>query len=316
MIFKNTFKLLLSNFNLTYKILLHKLIAFLLAIGIAGTIGEPFLMHLAENKVFDYILNETIYLFENINIGNIFIYIKTIFNEIIIVIQNLNLSLLINALVAICTFFVIYKLISGLSELAVIDCLNGNMSSKTKLSFFKSLISKMFKSFSMSIIKFIISIPVIISLGFLFYYGFIFYDIYGGVAKILIPFVMFSLFVLVIGFYLSLIAGFSSSIIVNGEGVFKSLKRGFSAINKKYFRVLSTSIIIVFLLTISNLFLAAYSFFASLILTLPMTTLILCLFKIVTYYECNGMRYYVGENIRTPLRVCEQDKMKKLKYIV
>jgi len=65
MIFKNTFKLLLSNFNLTYKILLHKLIAFLLAIGIAGTIGEPFLMHLAENKVFDYILNETIYLFEN-----------------------------------------------------------------------------------------------------------------------------------------------------------------------------------------------------------------------------------------------------------
>lgn len=316
MIFKNTFKLLLTNFNLTYKILLHKLIVFLLSLGIAGTIGAPFLLHLTELNFFPYILNETIELFENINIGNIFIYFKTIFNEIIFTLKNLDINLLINSLIAIFSFFVVYGLLSGLSELAVIDCLNSNMSSKTKLSYFKSLISKILKSFAMNIVKFVMFIPYIICIALLFYYSFIFYDLYGGIAKVLIPFLLFLSFVLITGFYISLNLGFSPSIIVNGESIFKSFKRGFCAIKKKYIRVLSTSVMIVFVLTIFNLFFSVFSFFAGLILTLPITSLVMNLFKIVSYYECNGMRYYVGENIRTPLKVCEQDKMKKLKYIV
>lgn len=316
MIFKNTFKLLLTNFSLTYKILIYKLIVLLLALGIAVTIGSPFLMHLTEIDFFSYILNQTVNLFENINIGNIFIYFKDIFNQVIILFKNLETNLLINGIVATSAFFLIYFLIGSLSELAVINCLNGNMSSKTKLSFFKSLISKMAKSFAMNVVKLILSIPYIICVGLLFYFSFKFYDIYGNFIKIIIPFLLFIAFVFITSFYLSLMLGFPSSIIVNDEGIFKSLKRGFCAIKKKYIRVLSTSIMVVFVLTIFNIFFAVFSFFAGLILTLPISSLVISLFKIVSYYESNGMRYYVGEQIRSPLKVGEQDKMKKLKYIV
>ena len=288
----------------------------MLSLGIAGTIGAPFLMHLTDIDFFTYILNETIALFENINIGNIFIYFKTLFNDMIFILKSIDTNLLINAIIAFVTFFAVYGLLGGLSELAVIDCLNSNMSSKTRLSYFKSLISKMFKSFTMKIVKFFMLIPYIICIALLFYYSFMFYDTYGGLAKVLIPFLLFLSFVLITGFYVSLNLGFAPSIIVNGEGVFKSLKRGFCAIKKKYFRVLSTSIMIIFILTIFNLFFSVFSFFAGLILTLPITILVINLFELVSYYECNGMRYYVGDTIRTPLKVCEQDKIKKIKYIV
>ena len=78
MIFKNTFKLLLSNFSLCYKVLFYKLIVLLLALALAGTIGTPFLMHLGDTQFFSYIVNEFALMFENINLGNVFIAFKNI----------------------------------------------------------------------------------------------------------------------------------------------------------------------------------------------------------------------------------------------
>lgn len=316
MIFKNTFKLLFSNFSLTYKTFIYKLIILLLALGLAGTIATPFLMHLVEIDFFSYVVNQFALMVQNINIGNIFIGFRNIFLEIATIFQSLNTELLINAIISICSFFVVYGLLGGVSELAVIDCLNSSLSSKTKLSFFKSLISKIFKSFLMTIIKFVLSIPYIICVYLIFHFGFISYAQFGSLGLILVPMLMFIVFILITSIHLSLITGFSPSIIVNDEGVFKSLFIGFKAIKKKYFKVLSTSLMICLSLAILNLFVAVFSFFAGLIITIPISYVVVCLFKIVSYYECNGMRYYVGENIRTPLKKCEQDKIKKLKYIV
>lgn len=316
MIFKNTFKLLFTNFNLTYKVLIYKLIILLLALGVAGTIGAPVIMHLADIDFFGFLVNSISSLFENINLGNIFITFKDNFIKILDVFSSLDKTLLINAIISISVFVLIYGLIGDLCELSVLDCLNSNMSSKTKLSFFKSLVAKIFKSLGKTIIKFVLSIPYLIVIGLTLYFGFIYYDILNGIAKILIPIGMFLVITIVSGFHLSLFAGFSPSIIINDEGLFKDLNSGFRTIGKKYLRLLSTSIMIVFILIVCNLMIAVFSFFAGLIFTLPISYVIIRLFSIIAYYECNGMRYYVGDNIRTPLKKEEQDKMNKMKYII
>ena len=316
MIFKNTFKLLLSNFSLTYKVLFYKLIIFLLALGVSGTIGAPFLMYLAKTNFFSYFIEEISYLFQNINVTNVIVSIKSIILEIVKIFNSLDVNLIFNFVLMAGAFLLIYGFLGNLSELAVVDCLNSKMSSKTKLSFFKNLISKMFKSFAMVIIKFIVSIPYFICLGLLFYYGFKYYDVTIDLTKILVPAVMFLLFNLFTAIHLTIIAGFAPSIIVNDEGVIKGLFKGFSAISKRFLLVLSTSLMITFILTILNIFIAIFSFFAGLILTIPISYLIVNLFKTISFYESNGMRYYVGENIRTPLKKDEQDKIKDLKYIV
>lgn len=316
MIFKNTFKLLFTNFNLTYKVLIYKLIVLLLALGVAGTIGAPVIMHLADIDFFGFLVSSISNLFENINLGNIFITFKDIFIKIIEIFSSLDKTLLINAIISISVFVLIYGLIGDLCELSVLDCLNSNMSSKTKLSFFKSLVAKIFKSLGKTIIKFLLSIPYLIIIGLTLYLGFTYYDILNGIAKILIPIGMFLIITIVSGFHLSLFAGFSPSIIINDEGLIKDLNTGFRTISKKYLRLLSTSLMIVFILIVCNLMIAVFSFFAGLIFTLPISYVIIRLFSIIAYYECNGMRYYVGDNIRTPLKKEEQDKMNKMKYII
>lgn len=316
MIFKNTFKLLLSNFSLCYKVLFYKLIILLLALALAGTIGTPFLMHLGETQFFSYIVDEFALMFENINLGNIFICFKNIFIYSIDVFKSLDTNLLINAILSLSTFVVFYGFIGSFSHLATIECLNSNLSSKTKLSYFKCTISKMLKSLLMTLIKLVISLPYYFCVFLIFYYGFTRFDMVNGIQRILIPMLMFLAFVIVTGFHLTLVSGFAPSIIVNDEGVFKALKIGIKTVSKKFFKVLSTSIMIVLILTIVNLVVAVFSFFAGIIFTLPITYVTICLFKIVAFYECNGMRYYVGDSIRTPLRKGEQDKINKLKYIV
>jgi len=316
MIFKNTFKLLLSNFSLTYKVLIYKLIVLLLALALAGTIGMPFLMYLGDTGFFAYVVEQLVLMFQNINLGNVFIGVKNIFITIINLFSTLDTNLLINAILSIAIFVLVYGLIGNFTELASIDCLNGNLSSKTRLSFFKSTVSKMFKSLLMTIIKFVISLLYLIAVFVVFYYGFTLFDTASDITKILIPAGMFLSFVLFTGIHLTLITGFAPSIIVNDEGVFNGLIIGFKAIKKKFFKVLSTSIMIVLILTILNLIVAVFSFFAGIIFTLPISYVVICLFKIVAFYESNGMRYYVGDTIRTPLKKGEQDKINKLKYIV
>ncbi len=315
MIFKNTFKLLISNFSLTYKVFIYKLIIIILSLGVAGTVGTPFLIYLSDINFFGGISSLITYLFENINLGNVFITFKNVFINIIEVFNTIDKTLLINAVFSILVFICIYGLLGDLCELASIDSINANLSSKTKISFFKSLVGKSFKSLCKTIIKFFLSIIYFIILGFIVYFGFTSYDLYSGIAKILIPMLMFLSFVLVSALHLSLICGFSPSIIINDNGIFKALKTSFSVIMKKYFRLLSTSIMLVFVLVVGNLLIAVYSFFAGLIISLPITYVVLCLFKTIAYYECNGMRYYVGETIRTPLKKDELDKISKMKYI-
>ena len=316
MIFKNTFKLLLTNFSLTYKVFLYKLFVLLFALGIGGTIGMPLITHLLSIDFFGFIGDKLVFMFESFNISNIFIGFKDIFLKIIEILTNLDSSIVVSSALAITVFILILVLFGSLDELACIDVINANLTSKTKLSFFKSLVGKTFKSMLKSIIKFIISLPYYACLGLILYYGFTLFDGVSGIVKILIPMLMFLSITLISGLYLSLIAGYSPSIIVNDNGVFKSLKTGLKTVSKKYFRLLSSSIMLVFVLLVLNIFVVVYSFFAGLIITIPITIVILDLFKTISYYECNGMRYYVGDEIRSPLRKEELDKMNKLRYII
>ncbi len=316
MIFKNTFKLLLTNFSLTYKVFLYKLVILLLSVGVAGTIGVPFLTELQNLGFYSFVSDKFVFMFESFNISNIFIGIKDIFLKLISLFSTFSGEILVNCIVALSVFIVLIVLFGSLDELAVIDLLNANLTSKTKLSFFKSMVGKTFKSLLKSIVKFVVSLPYFACLVIICYYGFTLYDKLGALYKILIPMLMFLLITLVSGIYLSLISGFCPSIIVNDNGVFKSLKTGLKTIGKKYFKLLSSSIMLVFIVLICNIFLSIYSFFAGLIITIPITIVVLDLFKTISFYECNGMRYYVGDEIRTPLRKEELDKINKLKYII
>ncbi|MGN1222621.1 MAG: hypothetical protein ACI4T1_00625 [Christensenellales bacterium] len=316
MIFKNTFKLLFTNFSLTYKVLIYKLLVFFVGFGVFIVIAEPTLSFFKSVGFISFMTDEMTIMFGEINLTNIFVCCKNILFEFIDVVKIMDANILINIILSSLSFLIIYGILSNFSELAVLECLNSNMSSKTKLSFAKELISKIYKSFLMIIVRFILSLIFIVALAVVTYYSFVLYDKLTGIEQAVIPALYLVVLIILLSLQLVTFAGFSPSIIVNDDKILNCLKIGFVTIRKKFLRVLSTSLMIIFLIVVGNLLVSILTLFAGLILTLPITYLIICLFKIITFYESNGMRYYVGDTIRTPLKKEEQDKFNKLKYIL
>lgn len=317
MIFKNTFRLLFTNFNLSYKVFFYKLIILLISFGISFAIGSQFYIALGNQGFFSQIVNEIYVAFANFGPLQLFTCLSNIFYLLLNIFVGLTNSQIVIGIVSLSVFAILFYLLGSLSNLACLDCINANMSSKTKISFFKSLVGKIGKSLPFALLRFVILIPFLAGIFAILYFGFTFYNnLTIDVIKLLVPFIMFFLIALMLGLYLTLITGFGSSIIINNKGTIKGFKLGLIATSKKGLRVYSNALFISIILILFNLFVGVLTFFGGLIITLPISYLILRLFNMVSFFETMGMRYYIGEEIRSPTRLEEQDKLKNLKYII
>lgn len=317
MIFKNTFRLMFTNFNLAYKVFFYKLIILLISFGISFAIGSQFYIALGEQGFYSQIVNEVYVAFANFGPLQLFTCLSNIFYLVLNIFVGLTKAQIILGIISLSVFFVLFYLLGSLSNLACLDCINANMSSKTKISFFKSLVAKIGKSFPFALLRFVILIPFLAGVFAVLFFGFNLYNtITIEALKLLVPFIMFFLISLILGLYLTIITGFGSSIIINNKGIVKGFKLGLIATNKKGLRVYSNALFISIILILFNVFVGVFTFFGGLIITLPISYLILRLFNMVSFYETMGMRYYIGEEIRSPKKLEEQDKLKDLKYII
>lgn len=317
MIFKNTFRLLFTNFNLTYKVFFYKLIILLISFGISFAIGSQFYIALGEQGFYSQVTNEIYLAFTNFGPLQIFTCLCNIFNLVLNIFVDLTTTQVTLGIVALCVFFVLYYLLGSLSNLASLDCINANMSSKTKISFFKSLVAKIGKSIPFALLRFVLMLPFLALSLTTLYFGFKFYSVATSEAlKLTIPFIMFFIIALISSLYLTLITGFGASIIINNKGTAKGFRLGLIATGKKGLRVFSNALFISIILIIFNIFVGIFTFLGGLLISLPISYIILRLFNAVCFYETMGMRYYIGEEIRSPSRLEEQDKFKDLKYIV
>lgn len=317
MIFKNTFRLLFTNFHLAYKVFFYKLIILLISFGISFAIGSQFYIALGEQGFFGQITDEIFVAFANFGPLQIFTCLSNIFYLVLNIFTGLTNTQIVVGIISLSVLFVLFYLLGSLSNLASLDCINSNMSSKTKISFFKSLVAKIGKSFPFALLRFLIILPFLAMMFAVLYFGFYFYNIVTiDALKLIVPFAMFLLISLILALYLTLITGFGSSIIVNNKGTIKGLKLGLIATSKKGLRVFSNALFISMILILFNLFLGMLTFLGGLIITLPISYLVLRLFNMVSFYETMGMRYYIGEEIRSPKKLEEQDKLKNLKYII
>lgn len=317
MIFKNTFRLLFTNFNLTYKVFFYKLIIFLISFGISFAIGSQFYIALGNQGFYSSVISELTAVFTNFGPLQVFTCLNNCFYLVLNMFAGLTATQTTLGIISLSVLFVLFYVLGSFSNLASLDCINANMSSKTKISFFKSLIAKIGKSVPFALIRFVVLLPFVALTFAVLYFGFEFYNtISVDALKMLIPFVMFILISVVMGIYLTIITGFGASIIINNKGTIKGFKLGLVATNKKGLRVFSNALFISIILIIFNLCVGLFTFFGGLVITLPISYVVLRLFNSVTFYETMGMRYYISEEIRSPIRLEEQDKIKDLKFVI
>ena len=312
MMFKNSFKLLLANFQTFWKLLLYKLIVVFI-IGGLFCVSLPALSNLSSIDEFTTALN-TFLLLDNFN-ANIFALFEHLFN-LVDLLFTIVMELLLFApwmfVYLILLFFIILPTLWHFADIAVGETLYGFMASQTKYGFVGSIIRKLKSCLTYALVLALISLPInaIIFAGA---YGILSLMSFGGLIIYAIPFILFAFLVLMLSLKTTFLSGFMPAMVVFNCGEFSGFKRGLKAVSRRFFRTWSTSAILWILILLAVSF---FGVFASIVI-IPIASLWLSIFQMVMFFGSQGMRFYVDmDTFIIPKKLEETDRASKAKNVI
>lgn len=312
MMFKNSFKLLLANFSSVWKLLLYKIIVVAIVFGLF-MLATPTISNLSNVQE----LSDGISTFlSNFGFGVSYVNLFANFNDVLQILLNvLNEMISTIPLLFLYLVFLIFILLPFLwhfSDIAMGEFLYGFMSSQTKYGFVGAMIRKLGVSVSYSIL---FTLSILPFNGLMLFGGFAILQLitYGGVLAHLMPFLLFIFLLLIGSLRLTMLSGWMPANVVFNCNAVIGFTKGMTALFRRFFKVLSTSIILVFIFLSITMLLGCYS----LLILIPITSLFVSIFSMVMFFGSQGMRFYVDiDTIITPKKLEQTDKICKLKYII
>lgn len=312
MTFKNTFKLLLSNFSNTWKLLLYRIISVLCVLGLTTVVAWPIINVLIKENFFVNLQTSAEGLLFNLNIENIFVTIDGIIKNFYHII--LDNGYLTQTFICGVVVTVVIAFLDGYAKVAISESCNGFMSSLTKYAFTNSYVSNFGKATLLNLSSLITSWPLTLAIWLgVYIFASKLYTIMGVFAIILAIMIL----VILLALKHTLFGGWKPAMIVHNKSTFVSLSKGVGATCKRFFKALSNYLILVIVGLIINVFALTITAGVALFITLPISTVMFILADQVMYYEAMGMRFYVdSDHIISPKKLEQQDSIAKVKYII
>lgn len=313
MIFRNTIRLLLTNFSNVWKVLLYYIICIALTFGVCWIVATPIVEELSQAKVFEDLGNFFNSFFSSPE-GSVK-GISDIINNAWQVITN-NAQLKFNYIFFIIWLLVVFPFTLDLAQLALGEVLYGYMTSQVKYGFTGRFIKNIGKSCIYSLVRYFFMF-VLNVIQFSLIIGIIKVASIGGILYLLLALLLLTLFICFIAFKYTLVSCWMPSIAVLNCNVFAALKKNFKCVFKKFFNFFSNYLTLTITAVALNFMFCVFTFGVSLFVTLPLTAFVYVIFQMVSYFSSNGMRFYVYPDMFiSPKKFEEQDKIKKIKYII
>jgi len=316
MLYKNSIKILLSNFNIVWRILLYFFVVFVVLCVSLYFLVNPVLKIIENAGFFEQFVGFYKDFLSSLDLTTLFENLRLFFDDLILFVVE-NISNLWYFFVGI--FFVLSFLKSFLLGLVNIPCclsLHLYVGSMTKQGFFASFFETLGKSIRFELVHFLVSAPINVLFVFLFLQLLKLF----GVSWLLSVFaivLIIVLFVLLFSFKTVFFSVWAPAIIVLNYGVFKSLVMSVKVAAKRFLRYFSAAVGVVITLIVLNVVVCFATFIFGLFLSIPISYLLCNVFGTVVLYEAQGMRYYVDVyNVITIMKKELNDKIKDLKYII
>ena len=316
MMYKNTFKLVISNFHLVWKNLVYKFLMALIVVGLAFACALP-IINVIRAEGFFTILKETFSSFTaDYNIYKLFYDIISCFDIFFKAIAtNIN-SLWLYIVLFLLIIVVVRTILMGFSRVTTTSVLYNYLSSNIKVSYTANLFGGFWKNFKFQLAYVITVLPIDVGIIYCAYMLFKWLLTLNGI-NLLAPIVLIVLLVFVISLKITFFSCWIPCLITFDCSIFEALVKGVKAVFRRFYRSYSTAILIMFTLIILNVGCALCTFGASLILTLPISSLTILVYNMVVFYSSQGMRFYVdNQNFVTTLKHEETDAILKQKYII
>lgn len=315
--YKNSIKIVFSNFNIVWKSILYfvpffAMVALLLYFAInpiySLLIKTGFIQN-ASNVYAEFLgsLNFSAFLTSVNDLGmqlvNIFID-----NMSAIWINFLAIAFIIGFVVVVGTNLVVYPMSNSL---------NYYMGSINSYSFFTSFSDTFGKSLKITILKYLISLPIDFIIFIVFWFSLKLFNSGIWIISILAPFIIVLLLVLLLALKSSLFACWIPIMVTMNYNVWKSLGIGIKTTFRYFWKVYGTAVGMILTVIVLNFFLGLFTFGVGFILSIPISFLLFSAFGMVVTFEGVGNRYYVDVyNVVTPQKKEKSDKFEDMKYIV
>lgn len=293
MSYKNTMKLFTSNFTLVWKQLVYLFFCLLLFSLCASTLISPIVDLLVENGIIDDLksLFDTFYSTPR-ELALIFSdTCKHILTAIFDNFSKIYLSFFGTLILGLLLPYVLVQM----SVYNISSILYQKFTMNMNVNYTQNMFHTLKQSIKYAFAKIIFNLPfwalVIILL-----------EIYLMISKTILSaiiglMVLSTIMIIINSIKISLFSYFTAHMVENNSDPFVSFGKSLYKVFKNFWKIVSQSIIIMLTIIVANGFIALFTFFAGLIVTIPATFILIAIYNLVTYFNIKGERYYLSDAI-------------------
>lgn len=293
MSYKNTMKLFASNFTLVWKQVLYMFICFMIFVLCAYSTSIPIINLLKSNNIINEfkMIVETAY-----NTPSAFaLEFGTVLKHLIGVILS-NFGKIWGSLVG---FFFLGVLVPyvlvQMSFYNITSILYQKFTMNMNVPYIQNGFRLLKNSFIFAISSIAINIPFIFVVVVLLemYVAMA----YSTVTAIIGLILLCAMLILFTSLQISLHTYFIAYMVEKDANPFVAFAKGIVSILKHFWKILSQSIVLCLTIIFINGFIALFTFFSGLFITIPATFVLLAIYYLVVYFNLNGDRYYLSEHM-------------------
>ncbi len=307
---KNSLRMMISNYHVTYKLLLYRLIILAIAILLAGLIIWPNFMSIIDESGIKELIASAVEVIKNLftpaemegDFAESLAKVREFFDN--------KTDKVYGFIAAVAIVYVVSSFLMKLSDYALGVVVDDHMATLTHRSFVMSL----FKNFKSAAVYSLISL--VYTLVCVSVCAFIGVGLYLGLSKVIgVVGVFFGIlsYMLLRSITRVFASNFLPALITDKMSLKDAIKTTFAIRPKKDFgRLFSYYLSISLILLYVNVSVSVFTFFTGLIISAPLSAVWLVSFRFVSYYTMNKRKFYVHENdIVIPTEMGEDENILK-----
>lgn len=315
MIFKNTMKIVFSNFGISIKSCLYKMLCLALILLLGYGILSPVIdacMNIGLLQNLSDFFAKGILAFDSEVVVGSFSNILDICNTVMAQNVGFTWNLVIIALITV----VILPIVLGLSKVAECSALFHIFSSRSSVDFMTCYFENLKKGFVYRCYRLLFSIPVF--LVCLFVVFFIPLYIFKGTLPFLAFAVISFVVLLICSLFMTYFLIFEPNIVIQGGSPVKALKASMKNVKDYgFFKVFGIMCLLSLVAFLINGVFASFTYGISLIITLPITIHFSNILRMILCYEILGMNYYISKkSVCVTKKKAEKINMDKMKNLI
>ncbi len=304
MIFKNSFHLLIDNFGLNFKLLLYKIIVGALGIALSAAFLFPTLNMIFTSDSFNEIADLFGEFFKALISGNIeFLqgFADALHGKITVFLSFLQEKTpnVVFFFVMLVLIFLVTRFLSGMGNFVFGKLIGDKMSSYSKTSFSTAYISNLGRAMLWQVVYVPITFVYDICMLALCYLVFlILLSIISSSIVASFIALMFSVALLLVSqaVKLTVFSNAVPALVCDKVNLRTAFKKSFSFTKERFASLFTTYLVTALLILCLNVLFAFASFGAALLITIPMSYMILICIQFVSYYTYEKKKYFLTES--------------------